>query len=377
MFNRKILLLASAFSFWALGAQADTTCVKQDCAALGYTKTLAQCSGADNIIKCPFDTSKVACNKIIRSPIFDILYNYVFNVCDIEYGLDADISCLTDGYDQEMLCADLTGLDLNMDISNCLNSSDADPASISTMQDLLNAVENILIAKVDPCAGAVEYDPEWQTCSNTCDISGQHLCFDTPQTISCATAIANAGGIELNSYTSVNAGYKYYLTDNVTISSIYYKNGTFMFYRAAALKPCAHMSSINLNPTLTIDNLSVPEGGENETTFNGQFYVKTIINRLGYMNNKEVASLSFLKGGSIGRAEVPASGYASLLIYAPVDQTVTAKLMCDADSTSDYNTCKVSFEGDTATYFNYCNMDSLVTVDCVYGSCTQVSCSSI
>ena len=379
MFNRKILLFVSAFSFWALGARADVACVKQDCATLGYTKTLAQCSGADNIIKCPFDTSKVACNTpvTISTPIFDILYNWVFNVCDIERSLSADISCLTDGYDQEMLCADLTGLDLNMDPSSCLNSSEADPASISTMQDLLDAVENILIAKVDPCAGATEYDPNLQTCSNTCTpadpTSGKHYCSSTPQTISCSTAIANAGGIELNSSTSLVSGKEYYLTNNVTISSISGKRGTFYFSKANALPPCANTYSVNANPTLTINDLIIPEGGNGSTVFNGFFRVKTVINNLGYMNSDSPASLTFFEDGTIKQAELTSDGYTSLSIDVPtMGKTIKVKFLCTYDS--GY-TCNAQFMGDTETYLEYCNMDYDINLSCD-GNCTKVSCSS-
>lgn len=386
MFNRKMLLFVSAFSFWALGARADVACVKQDCATLGYTKTLAQCSGADNIIKCPFDTSKVACNTpvTISSPIFDILYNWASGYCSdpIERSLSANIRCVIDNYyHQSDLCSALGNLGLNMDVNACNDANDADPSLVDTMQDLVNAVETVLITKVDPCAGATEYDPEWQTCSNVCNTSdntsGKHYCSDTPQAISCSTAIADAGGIELNSSTSLVSGKKYYLTNNVTISSIYYNPGTFIFSEAATLKPCAKTSSVNSNPTLTISHLSIPEGGAGPANFEGIFYVKTIINNLSYMNYDTVASLYFMKGGSIGQAAVAAYGYTSLDIHAPVGQTVTAKLICDTGSSSGYNTCKVSFNGDTATYFNYCNTDNNVTVDCVDGNCTKVSCSSI
>ncbi len=378
MFNRKILLLASAFSFWALGAQADTTCVKQDCAALGYTKTLAQCSGADNIIKCPFDTSKVACNEPISSPIFDILYRWVSNVCVIEPNLNADISCLTDGYDQEMLCADLAGLDLNMDISNCLNSSDADPILIDTMQDLLNVVENILIAKVDPCAGATEYDPDLQTCSNICNTadntSGKHYCLSTPQTISCATAIANAGGIELESTTSLVAGNDYYLTDNVNISRIYNVRGYINFYNAYTLPPCANTGRAVEHPTLIIDQLSIPETGAGDTAFGAEFNIETEIDKLVYMNTGSPASLVFYENGKILNAEIPNDDkYTSLTIDAPVvGKTVKAKFNCNYDTSG---TCKVQFYGETESYLEYCNMDADVELFCS-GNCTEVSCSS-
>lgn len=382
MFNRKILLLASAFSFWALGAQADTTCVKQDCATLGYTKTLAQCSGADNIIKCPFDTSKVACNTPISSPIFNILYDWVndYDNCSspIERSMSTDVRCMLDEYyDQEQFCYSLTNLGLNIDSSNCSNDSNADPILIDTMQDLVNVVENILIAKVDPCAGATEYDPDLQTCSNICNTadntSGKHYCLDAPQTISCATAISNAGGIELNSYTSLVAGNKYYLTQDVTIDSISNKRGSFYFYNAYTLPPCAadDMSEV---PILTIEELHIPEGGSGATVFNGQFYVETYINSLSYMNNNSPASLTFFEDGKILGAELTNDDYTSLTISVPaVGKTIRAKFNCMYDSG---NTCKVEFNGDTETYLMYCNMDYDVDLSC-YGNCSEVKCYTI
>lgn len=380
MFNRKMLLFVSAFSFWALGARADVACVKQDCVTLGYTKTLAQCSGADNIIKCPFDTSKVACNTpvTISTPIFDILYNWVFNVCDIERSLSANIRCVIDGYDQDNLCDDLGNLNLNLNVDDCKNTYEADPVLIDTMQDLVNAVETVLITKVDPCANATEYDPNLQTCSNICtpadNTSGKHYCSGTPQTISCSTAIANAGGIELNSSTSLVPGKKYYLTNNVTISSISGKHGTFYFSKANALPPCANTYSVNANPTLTINDLIIPEGGNGSTVFNGFFRVKTVINNLGYMNSNSPASLTFFEDGTIKQAELTSDGYTSLSIDVPtMGKTIKVKFLCTYDS--GY-TCNAQFRGDTETYLEYCNMDYDINLSCD-GNCTKVSCSSL
>ena len=385
MFNRKMLLFVSAFSFWALGARADVACVKQDCATLGYTKTLAQCSGADNIIKCPFDTSKVACNTpvTISTPIFDILYNWVndYDNCSspIERSMSVDVRCMLDEYySQDHFCYSLANIGLNIDKSNCSNDSNADPEGINTMQDLVDVVENILIAKVDPCAGAVEYDPNLESCSNTCtpedDTSGKHYCLSTPQTISCATAIANAGGIELNSSTSLVPGKEYYLTQNVTIGRISNKEGSFYFSKANALPPCANTYSVNANPTLTINELTIPEGGNGSTVFHGHFRVKTVINNLGYMNSDSPASLTFFEDGTIKQAELTSDGYTSLSIDVPtMGKTIKVKFLCTYDS--GY-TCNAQFIGDTETYLEYCNMDYDINLSCD-GNCTKVSCSSI
>lgn len=37
-------------------------CISSDCAAMGYTKTVSQCSGYE-MIRCPFDTNKVFCQE--------------------------------------------------------------------------------------------------------------------------------------------------------------------------------------------------------------------------------------------------------------------------------------------------------------------------
>ncbi len=73
-FNLKLSLnlLAAGFSLTYLAAPAQAACVSGDCSALGYNKSESACSG--DIIRCPFDTSKVFCkeNKI---EIGDILYS--------------------------------------------------------------------------------------------------------------------------------------------------------------------------------------------------------------------------------------------------------------------------------------------------------------
>ena len=53
-------LLAAGFSLLA-GTAAAQTCVANNCAALGFTKSASNCEG--DIIRCPFDTSKVFCKE--------------------------------------------------------------------------------------------------------------------------------------------------------------------------------------------------------------------------------------------------------------------------------------------------------------------------
>ena len=66
-------LLAVGFSLLA-GSAAAQTCVANNCAALGFTKSASNCEG--DIIRCPFDTSKVFCKEKIYVPKpGDILYS--------------------------------------------------------------------------------------------------------------------------------------------------------------------------------------------------------------------------------------------------------------------------------------------------------------
>ena len=66
-------LLAAGFSLLA-GSAAAQTCVANNCAALGFTKSASNCEG--DIIRCPFDTSKVFCKEKIYVPKpGDILYS--------------------------------------------------------------------------------------------------------------------------------------------------------------------------------------------------------------------------------------------------------------------------------------------------------------
>ena len=57
-------------------ASLQAACVTGDCTALGYTKSESECDG--DIIRCPFDTSKVFCKEAttkVCDTIGDILYD--------------------------------------------------------------------------------------------------------------------------------------------------------------------------------------------------------------------------------------------------------------------------------------------------------------
>ena len=54
-----LALLTSVFSVTSFSSSLQAACVTGDCTALGYTKSESECGG--DIIRCPFDTSKVFC----------------------------------------------------------------------------------------------------------------------------------------------------------------------------------------------------------------------------------------------------------------------------------------------------------------------------
>ena len=72
------LLLAAVFAAAALTSQtlAQTCVTPPSCENLGYNKTAAMCAGLD-ILRCPFDDTKVFCSKkyMAQIAIGDILFS--------------------------------------------------------------------------------------------------------------------------------------------------------------------------------------------------------------------------------------------------------------------------------------------------------------
>ncbi len=96
------ILLASAAApalLYALPSQAQTCTAAPSCTTLGYTKTASQCSGK-SYTRCPFDTSKYACDSATSSTE---CYNLGFidskKNCAGDYiacpGNDTYVRCLT------------------------------------------------------------------------------------------------------------------------------------------------------------------------------------------------------------------------------------------------------------------------------------------
>lgn len=64
VYSKIPLYLLSAGLTITAAAPALDACVSNDCSALGYTKSESYCDG--DIIRCPFDTSKVFCKEGCR-----------------------------------------------------------------------------------------------------------------------------------------------------------------------------------------------------------------------------------------------------------------------------------------------------------------------
>jgi len=73
--SKKILAMLWGFSLTMYSGTAWAACIPGDCTSLGYTKSEASCEG--DIIRCPFDTSKVFCREkeVYVMQAGDILYS--------------------------------------------------------------------------------------------------------------------------------------------------------------------------------------------------------------------------------------------------------------------------------------------------------------
>ena len=266
MFSRKTLFFVTAISLLAFSAKADTpACVSVDCAALGYTKTAAQCSGADTILKCPFDANKVACPLIVKTPILSIAQNLLLSVCHIEpiYTLGTDISsCIIANTSTDQFCSYLAGLGgLKITHGTCqayLADNPSAYSSMKTTQDLVSIIENILLYV--PCANSVSLG-EFEVCTSYCAYDNTK-CMEK-RAMTCQEAVNKEGGILLSSAPSDNAIFgqkkKIYLTESVTISKPI-DTLSSSFYEAASFAPCQHdFGSADLTITGPIYSIESPE----------------------------------------------------------------------------------------------------------------------
>ena len=96
------ILLASAAApalLYALPSQAQTCTAAPDCATLGYTKTASQCSGKA-YTRCPFDTSKYACDTPTTTKCYELGFTDTKGNCPGNYiacpGNDTYVRCLQD-----------------------------------------------------------------------------------------------------------------------------------------------------------------------------------------------------------------------------------------------------------------------------------------
>ena len=72
-----LALLTSVFSVTSFSSSLQAACVTGDCIALGYTKSESECGG--DIIRCPFDTSKVFCKNVTKTKICDTIGDILYD----------------------------------------------------------------------------------------------------------------------------------------------------------------------------------------------------------------------------------------------------------------------------------------------------------
>ena len=141
-----MLSLLTAFSFNK--AQAQTCVQPPSCEDLGYTKTKADCTNADMVLKCPTDTSKVTC-QINPVPC---------NIGDVLYG---------DGY--------------------CYKEGKA-PANINPIAVVFDAANRLAVALTDVKQNGSTGSEEFYWSSGYCDTSNLVNCTDSSTVITtCGT----------------------------------------------------------------------------------------------------------------------------------------------------------------------------------------------
>ena len=72
-----LTLLTSVFSVMSFSSSLQAACVSGDCTALGYTKSESECGG--DIIRCPFDTSKVFCRSVPTTKVCDTIGDVLYD----------------------------------------------------------------------------------------------------------------------------------------------------------------------------------------------------------------------------------------------------------------------------------------------------------
>lgn len=266
MFSRKTLFFATALSLLAAGAKADTTsCVSVDCAALGYTQTASQCSGADTILKCPFDLSKVACNTnnlSLNDFILAKVQQYLPTPCggnSSDYTSAVDISgCVPQGARLcGILSSDAIFSGLNIAILSCMSKG----VTVSTVQDLVDLIISVLNTKTsNTCSNVVEVG-DYETCTQYCASDSTKCIAKRSMTCDEAITIA-AAGTKLTAQSASSGALDdplYFLTENVNISYLDSLNQEFR--EASSLPPCASDSSVLQHPKLVIQLVGYLTGG--------------------------------------------------------------------------------------------------------------------
>lgn len=367
MFSRKTLFFATALSLLAAGAKADTTsCVSVDCAALGYTQTASQCSGADTILKCPFDLSKVACNTnnlSLNDFILAKVQQYLPTPCggnSSDYTSAVDISgCVPQGARLcGILSSDAIFSGLNIAILSCMSKG----VTVSTVQDLVDLIISVLNTKTsNTCSNVVEVG-DYETCTQYC-ASDSTKCI-AKRSMTCDEAIASKGTLLLSTPTDLsvfNGNTTFYLKYNVTISSDIDSIGSSGFYAADNLTPCKN--NVTPRPKLKFS-------GNIKKSTDAYFAVDTTINQLTVKQNTRITTNKVL---DIRQVYFISPSY-TLNVGGDLSSTINLGLNCFNGAYG--NTCKtyINTGGYGSGYTAWCGSATANNVSYNYASsCTDTT----
>lgn len=375
MFSRKTLLFATALSLLTSGAKADTpSCVSVDCAALGYTQTAAQCSGADTILKCPFDTSLVACPTTVSTPILSIAQKFLLSLCHTEplYTLGTSISscavahfgtgpfCSYISYDGSPYISEIKSLKIEK--NTCANYFSDNPSAYSSMkttQDFVSLLENILL--YDPCTNEVTVNA-YEICTKYCP-TDETKCI-AKRSMTCDEAIASKGTLLLTTPTDLsvfNGNTTFYLKYNVTISSDIDSIGSSGFYAADSLTPCKN--NVPPRPKLKFS-------GNIKKSTDAYFAVDTTINQLTVKQNTRITTNKVL---DIRQVYFTSPSY-TLSVGGDLSSTINLGLNCFNGAYG--NTCKtyINTGGYGSGYTAWCGSATANNVSYNYASsCTDTT----
>lgn len=190
VYSKIPLYLLSAGLTFAAAAPALAACVSNDCSALGYTKSESACSG--DIIRCPFDTSKVFCKEGCN----------VANCKECEEGSSTSCKTCEDGYTLSFslngaprVCYKLQPIEPTpCNVPNCKVCELGSSTSCNTCEDGYMELVDLINGGPTTCVKQLNPDPinpGLDSCQAPNHSCGNGVCC--PASVSCAAANSGPG----------------------------------------------------------------------------------------------------------------------------------------------------------------------------------------